>query len=94
MPALPVIDTVKRVVDGVVVETLARTELVAVQTPQAFRASALRRAHRDAPEASDDAALVEQDGGRVVVVPGEAANAKLTESADLDAAERHLAGCT
>jgi 2-C-methyl-D-erythritol 4-phosphate cytidylyltransferase len=85
VPGVPVIDTVKRVgADRVVVETLDRGTLVAVQTPQAFSAAALRAAHAGAPEATDDAALVEAAGGRVVVVPGDADNTKLTTASDLD----------
>jgi 2-C-methyl-D-erythritol 4-phosphate cytidylyltransferase len=84
LPGLAVVDTVKRVVDGVVVETLDRAALVTVQTPQAFRATALRAAHAAGGEATDDGALVESAGGRVVVVPGEPANVKLTTPADLD----------
>jgi 2-C-methyl-D-erythritol 4-phosphate cytidylyltransferase len=80
VPGIPVVDTVKRVRDGEVVETLDRSELVAVQTPQAFTAAALRAA---AGDATDDAALVERAGGRVVVVPGEPANVKITTPADL-----------
>ena len=72
--------------------TLDRTTLVAVQTPQAFAADALRAAHEGAPEATDDAALVEARGGRVVVVPGEPSNRKLTTAADLDAMRAELAG--
>ena len=90
VPGLPVADTVKRVVDGVVVTTLDRADLVTVQTPQAFSAAALRRAHDDAASATDDAALVEAVGGRVIVVPGEADNAKLTTPADLSAARRRV----
>jgi 2-C-methyl-D-erythritol 4-phosphate cytidylyltransferase len=70
--------------------TLDRSTLVAVQTPQAFRARALRAAHASGGEATDDAALVEQNGGRVVVVPGHAANRKLTTPDDLAALERVL----
>jgi 2-C-methyl-D-erythritol 4-phosphate cytidylyltransferase len=92
VPGLPVVDTVKRVDDdGVVMSTLDRTGLVTVQTPQAFTASALRAAHGGHPEATDDAALVERAGGRVVVVAGEPANAKVTGPADLVAAEEALA---
>jgi 2-C-methyl-D-erythritol 4-phosphate cytidylyltransferase len=83
VPAVPVADTVKAVEKGVVVETLDRSRLVAVQTPQAFAAALLRRAHAGSPEASDDAALVEAAGGRVVVVPGDPANAKITTQYDL-----------
>jgi 2-C-methyl-D-erythritol 4-phosphate cytidylyltransferase len=83
LPGLPVVDTIKRVLDATVVETLDRAELVAVQTPQAFRAAALRRAHAAGGEATDDGALVEAAGGRVVVVPGEPDNLKVTTPADL-----------
>ena len=85
VPGLPVSDTVKRVRDGVVVDTLDRSELVAVQTPQAFAAAALRGAHAGGGDATDDAALVEAAGGRVTVVAGEAANVKITHRSDLRA---------
>ena len=82
--AVPVADTLKRLAgDGTVAETVARHDLVAVQTPQAFRADALRRAHRGDPEATDDAALVEAAGGTVRVVRGDPCNLKLTTPADL-----------
>lgn len=83
VPALPVPDTVKRVEGGLVLETLSRDGLVTVQTPQAFQAGALRAAHATGDEASDDAALIEAAGGRVLVVPGEPANIKVTTPADL-----------
>lgn len=88
IPAIPVIDTIKKVrtdADGslLVDATLDRSELMAVQTPQAFRADVLRRAHADAHDATDDAALVEAVGGLVVVVPGEATNIKITGPDDL-----------
>ena len=83
VPGVPLADTVKRVVGSQVIATLDRDELVAVQTPQAFTAAALRRAHAGAVEATDDAALVEAAGGRVVVVPGDPANTKLTLRTDL-----------
>lgn len=83
VPGVAVTDTIKRVADGRVVATLDRAELVAVQTPQAFTAAALRRAHADGADATDDSALVEAIGGRVVVVPGDPANAKITLRADL-----------
>ena len=91
LPGVPVTDTVKRVdAGGAVIETVDRTGLVGVQTPQAFAADALRRAHAGAPEATDDAALVEAIGGRVVVVPGDPDNLKLTGAGDLAVAERVL----
>jgi 2-C-methyl-D-erythritol 4-phosphate cytidylyltransferase len=83
VPALPVTDTIKRVVDGVVVETPPRDQLVAVQTPQGFALPALRAAYARGAEATDDAALIEAAGGRVVVVAGEVANRKVTTPHDL-----------
>jgi 2-C-methyl-D-erythritol 4-phosphate cytidylyltransferase len=85
IPGVPVTDTIK-VVDpqGRVTATLDRATLVAVQTPQAFRASVLRKAHARADEATDDAALVEAFGGTVVVVPGDDANRKITRPDDLE----------
>src|SRR5213592_4864062 len=74
VPGLPVSDTVKRTAGGVVVETLARGELVAVQTPQAFVASVLRGAFAASDEwtrVTDCASLVEAAGGRVKVVRGD-----------------------
>ncbi len=86
VPALALIDTLKRVsVSGGrdVVATEDRGAFVTVQTPQAFRRDVLTRAHAGGGEASDDAALVEALGARVVTVPGQAANVKLTEPGDL-----------
>ena len=93
VPGLPVTDTIK-VVDeeGTVVSTPDRGRLVAVQTPQAFAAARLRAAHQGAPQGTDDAALVEAAGGRVVVVPGEADNRKLTVPEDLEWARARVAG--
>ncbi|MDE3086586.1 MAG: 2-C-methyl-D-erythritol 4-phosphate cytidylyltransferase, partial [Acidobacteriota bacterium] len=71
VPGLAVTDTVKEVAGDAVVRSLDRQGLVAVQTPQAFRAEALRAAHGAEGEATDDAALVERAGGTVRVVPGE-----------------------
>lgn len=85
VPGVPVTDTIKQVdAQSVVVATPDRAALVAVQTPQAFRAGALRTAHEADGEGTDDAALVEAAGGRVVVVPGESMNRKITEPGDLD----------
>jgi 2-C-methyl-D-erythritol 4-phosphate cytidylyltransferase len=92
VPALPVSDTLKRVADGRVVETVSREALVGVQTPQAFRADALRAAHRVGAVDTDDAALVEANGGVVVVVEGERRNLKLTLADDLELAQRLLDG--
>ena len=84
VPAVVVTDTIKQVADGRVVATLDRAQLFAVQTPQAFSAEVLRRAHASGAEATDDAALVEAVGGQVVVVPGDPANTKITLPADLE----------
>lgn len=92
VPAVPVPDTVKRVDGDEVVETVARDELVVVQTPQAFRADALRAAHTGGADATDDAALIEAADGRVVIVPGERANLKVTTPADLVMAAAILTG--
>ncbi len=86
IPAAAVSDTIKRVEGDRVVETVSREGLVVVQTPQAFRAAALRAAHRNDGIDTDDAALVEADGGVVVVVEGERHNLKLTVADDLDLA--------
>ena len=84
VPGVPVSDTIKIVDEsGAVVDTPERASLMAVQTPQAFRATALRAAHRGAAEGTDDASLVEAAGGRVVVVAGESANRKVTHPDDL-----------
>jgi 2-C-methyl-D-erythritol 4-phosphate cytidylyltransferase len=93
VPALPVSDTVKRAIDGVIVETLARDELVAVQTPQAFVASVLRSAFAgDVSAATDCASLVEAAGGRVKVVPGDERLQKVTTRADLERVSGWLDG--
>ena len=90
--AIPVVDSVKRVRrEGgdlpLVAETVERADLVAVQTPQAFDAALLRRAHdvalRDGVVADDDCALVELLGAPVAVVEGDPRNLKVTRPADL-----------
>lgn len=81
--AVPVVDTLKRVDGAIVTGTVERAGLVAVQTPQAFRADALRRAHARGADATDDAGLVEAMGGVVRVVPGEPHNVKVTLPSDL-----------
>jgi 2-C-methyl-D-erythritol 4-phosphate cytidylyltransferase len=86
LPGVPVADTL-RSRDGGVVD---REGVVAVQTPQAFRAAALRAAHATATEATDDASLVEAAGGKVVVVDGSPSNVKITRPADLVVAEALL----
>jgi 2-C-methyl-D-erythritol 4-phosphate cytidylyltransferase len=90
VPGVPLTDTVKRVdADRTVVETPERARLVAVQTPQAFRAALLRSAYATGAEGTDDAAVVELSGGRVVVVDGEEHNRKITHAQDLEWARAH-----
>jgi len=93
--ALPVIETVKRGMDGWVKETVERDGLWAVQTPQVFGAAALREAHRRAAaegvRGTDDAALVERLGHPVRLVPGLPENVKITRPDDLVLAEALLA---
>jgi 2-C-methyl-D-erythritol 4-phosphate cytidylyltransferase len=98
VPGVPVHDTIKQVdTFQTVTATLDRATLVAVQTPQGFRAAALRLAHAahgaHGPDgATDDAMLVEATGGRVRVVPGDPGNLKITTPDDLALAERLLSG--
>ena len=88
VPALPLADTVKRVDGAVVVETVDRSELVAVQTPQGFVAPVLRAALAasagDPGASTDCASLVERHGGRVKVVAGDERLLKVTTRADLE----------
>jgi len=97
--ALPVSDTVKRVVredgasgGGVITETLPRDEIFLAQTPQAFRRDVLGAAiaaGRGSATATDEAMLAERAGHRVHVVVGDAANVKITTAADLERAREH-----
>ncbi len=95
VPAVHVSDTIKVAENGSVSATLDRAKLRAVQTPQAFRLDVLRRVYAAPTErlraATDDASLVEEDGGRVAVVAGERTNIKLTSPDDLVLAEAILA---
>jgi 2-C-methyl-D-erythritol 4-phosphate cytidylyltransferase len=91
VPALPLSDTVKRVEGDLVVETMPRQELVAVQTPQAFVASILREALAgDVSTASDCASLVEARGGRIKIVEADRRLAKVTSAEDLALVEGWL----
>jgi 2-C-methyl-D-erythritol 4-phosphate cytidylyltransferase len=83
VPGVPVADTLREIGGS----TVDRSRFVAVQTPQAFRADALRAAHADGADGTDDASLVEAGGGRVVVVDGDPANLKITTPFDLAVAE-------
>ena len=89
VPVVPVADTIKEVAADAVVSTPDRSRLRAVQTPQAFRLSALRQANLDywaeQPEftATDDASLMEWHGERVATVPGDTLAFKITTPIDL-----------
>lgn len=89
VPVVPVADTIKEVAADAVVSTPDRSRLRAVQTPQAFRLSALRQANLDywtqQPEftATDDASLMEWHGERVATVPGDTLAFKITAPIDL-----------
>ena len=93
VPVLPVSDTVKRVHGEVVVETLERSELVAVQTPQGFDRAALQAAHTaaaGAAPATDDAGVLEALGHQVRTVAGDERAFKVTRPLDLVLAEALL----
>jgi 2-C-methyl-D-erythritol 4-phosphate cytidylyltransferase/2-C-methyl-D-erythritol 2,4-cyclodiphosphate synthase len=96
VPALPAGDTVKRVDRAALVvrETIARDEIWLAQTPQGFRRSVLEAAmaRPNGVSATDDATLVERAGLPVRVVPGDAANVKITTTDDLAAARARLSG--
>ena len=83
VPVIDLTDTIRRRDGG----TADRKELVAVQTPQAFRADLLRAAHSGGADATDDATLVEAAGGSVATVAGDSRNLKITEPHDLAVAE-------
>jgi 2-C-methyl-D-erythritol 4-phosphate cytidylyltransferase len=93
VPAVPVTDTIKTFTGeiGEVAETLPRERLRAVQTPQAFKLAAIAAAYRIATAegwaATDDAAVLERAGGRVVAVEGDSDNFKITYPEDLARAE-------
>ena len=95
LPVLGLTDTVKRVRDGRVVETLDRNELAGAQTPQGFRYEVLVRAYeaafRDRVALTDEAMAVERIGGTVAAVAGSPRNRKITTPEDLAWAEDVLA---
>lgn len=92
--AVPVKDTIKKVQDRSVVETMERSSLWAVQTPQAFRVSILSKAHQEAEDdhflGTDDASLLERIGQQVVIIEGDYDNIKITTQEDLYFAEAIL----
>jgi 2-C-methyl-D-erythritol 4-phosphate cytidylyltransferase len=93
--AVPVTDTLKRVADNRIVETVSRDNLWAAQTPQVFATALLEKAFRTAEEndltVTDEASLFEAVGMDVVIVEGSPANFKITVPADLVLAEAMIA---
>ena len=90
VPVLPVTEALKRVAGPRVVGSLAKDDVVLAQTPQAFRAEVLRRAHDGEPEAAEDVELVVDAGGDVRTVPGDPRNIHVTTPAELAVAEQLL----
>lgn len=91
LPVLPVVDTIKRLAGDEVLENVDRSNLAIAQTPQGFVISKLKNAYAQATaEYTDDAALYQATGGRIIHVAGEANAFKITAPADLVAAERIL----
>lgn len=94
VPGIPVEDTIKRIINGKVKETIPRADMMKIQTPQGFRypvlAAALKGRREINETATDEAVLVEQAGFPVYVVPGEKANIKITEPEDMQFAEAWL----
>jgi 2-C-methyl-D-erythritol 4-phosphate cytidylyltransferase/2-C-methyl-D-erythritol 2,4-cyclodiphosphate synthase len=91
IPALDVIDTIKEVDNnGYVRNTLNRTSLKVIQTPQGFSRSVLERAHHASEDATDDAALVEALGVAVKVIAGEDRAFKITTPSDIASALKFL----
>lgn len=88
VPVVPVIDTVRDVQGN----TVDRSLLRAVQTPQGFDADLLRKAHASSAEATDDATLVVASGGTSATVEGERWNIKVTEPDDAQVVAALLAG--
>jgi 2-C-methyl-D-erythritol 4-phosphate cytidylyltransferase/2-C-methyl-D-erythritol 2,4-cyclodiphosphate synthase len=91
IPGLPQIDTVKSVDEnGYVIATPNRSDLRSIQTPQGFEFSALRKAHAENGEGTDDASLIEGSGEKVLVIEGEEQALKITTPADLATAYNFL----
>ncbi|RFA09971.1 bifunctional 2-C-methyl-D-erythritol 4-phosphate cytidylyltransferase/2-C-methyl-D-erythritol 2,4-cyclodiphosphate synthase [Subtercola boreus] len=96
VPGLPVSDTIKRTdMLGIALETVDRSELSAVQTPQGFPRDQLERAYAEAGhDATDDAALVTEAGFPVAIIPGDPLAFKITTAWDLRRAEQELQPAT
>ena len=86
VPAIEIKDSL-RSIKG---HEVSRTEIVAVQTPQGFKASTLRAAYLKQDEFSDDASKVEAEGVKVEIIEGEPNNLKITHPVDLLVARQIL----
>ncbi|HCE67278.1 MAG: 2-C-methyl-D-erythritol 4-phosphate cytidylyltransferase [Geobacteraceae bacterium GWC2_55_20] len=96
LAAVPAKDTIKVVSNGIVVDTPPRDTLWQAQTPQSFRFGIIHAAHLSAEAAgftgTDDASLIERNGGKIGIVRGDYRNIKITTPEDLILAEAFLAG--
>ncbi|MBA94516.1 MAG: 2-C-methyl-D-erythritol 4-phosphate cytidylyltransferase [Rickettsiales bacterium] len=92
IPAIPVTDTIKKVQKDRVIKTLTRDDLVAVQTPQAFKTASLRRAYENYYDKSitDEASLIENAGNAVHIIKGESDNIKVTYPLDLEYVRNYI----
>ena len=82
VPCLPIVDSVKKVIDGRIKGSLDRNELYRTQTPQGFLRSVLEAAYRGSENSTDDASLVERIGVEIISVEGEERNIKMTKPED------------
>ena len=96
VPVIPLEDTIKQVQDDKIVQTLDRSDLVRVQTPQGFHyivlKKALEKAEQDSYQGTDEASLAERLGYTVTAISGEVNNIKITTPGDLKIAEALLEG--
>jgi 2-C-methyl-D-erythritol 4-phosphate cytidylyltransferase/2-C-methyl-D-erythritol 2,4-cyclodiphosphate synthase len=94
LPLLPVADSLRRMDDGGAGAAVPRDGIFRAQTPQGFVYRAIRETHQRfaGSNTSDDIALAERAGMKIIAVPGEEANIKVTAASDIDLAERLLVG--
>lgn len=92
VPCLPIVDTIKRVIDGRIQTTVDRDGLCQIQTPQGFLRSVLEAAYSGEGVSTDDAGLVERIGVDIVGIEGEERNIKITKPEDWLWAQLFLSG--
>ena len=90
IPAIPIVDTIKKVSDGCVIETISRNNMMMIQTPQCFDFGLLKKGYARCydEEITDEAMMVEKMGEVVDVVTGDFCNRKVTYFEDLALIER------